>query len=106
MTPDQLAVEADALLAGGRTPEEVARMQWLVTPEAESVLVKRLHDAAWEYGAREGMADYASDVMRGALLVIADRHAQGRPSLSDCPLLSLPESAGGASAHRLGPETP
>lgn len=95
MTPAQLAVEADALLAG-RTPEEVARMQWLVTLEAESVLVKRLLDAAWEYGAREGMADYASDVMRGALRLLTERRL----------LLSRPESAGGASAHRPPGGTP
>lgn len=33
MTPAQLAVEADALLQGGRTPEEVATMQLLSDPE-------------------------------------------------------------------------
>lgn len=38
MTPAQLAVERDALLQGGRTPEEVEAMQLLSDPETLRLL--------------------------------------------------------------------
>lgn len=65
MTPSQLAVEADALLSGGRTPEEVARMQHAAkTPEVEHVeAMLREHRITAEQVVR--MLDL---VQRGSLL--------------------------------------
>ena len=41
MTPEQLAVERDALLQGGRTLEEVEAMQMLSNPEWVRLLAMR-----------------------------------------------------------------
>lgn len=110
MTPAQLAVERDALLQGGRTLEEVERMQVLLehpTTVADAQLLAQC--AGWMLRLRPG--EQCPSCRR-----IGDyRILHGHQHNSRCDLvlaarrlaaLSPPESASGASAHRPGGETP
>lgn len=96
MTPAELAVERDRLLEGGRTPEEVARMQWVVSPRAEDDLWGRLRTLALAWRTATEGRDPCGDLTAAERAL---RHAGKR-------LLSLPESASGASAPRPSGETP
>lgn len=119
MTPAQLAVERDALLSGGRTLEEVERMQ------SSHELLTALRVVAWEYGRDMDLdapgifwlTDHALRlaghggvwVARGESFdrLVADmetRRVSGLVGLGDA--LSLHGSASGASAPRPSGETP
>lgn len=106
MTPAQLAVEADALLAGGRTPEEVARMQrWSGESEFERLLI------AWVEHLPPPFLDHACVECVGAQSAgewgsTGWRCLWHRARVLRSVLLSLPESASGASASRPSGETP
>jgi len=97
VTPAQLEVERDRLLEGGRTLEEVARMQWVVTSGAEDDVWERLRRATDAYRRAYGRVardDGDIDAARRGLRAMERR------------LLSPPETAAGASAPRPQGETP
>ena len=112
MTPEQLAVERDALLTGGRTLEEVEAMQF--GPELLDALCLMVEHYARDLDvddragfafvdlllrrAHSGRGVWASQ-QRGYVVQqsVEERHAA---------LLSLPETSAGASAPRPSGETP
>jgi len=96
VTPDQLAVERDALLQGGRTLEEVEAMQWVVSLGAEAETWNRLYRFCHAWRKATDGYDPCGDITaaRNGL-----RHAKKR-------LLSAGENETGASAPRPSGETP
>lgn len=102
MTPDQLAVERDRLLEGGRTPEQVRAMQ------AGPQLLDALCLVALEFGRDmdiDGPRDIFSFVGE-ALEAAHDRHVYESQSRGIRVLESLqPENRPGASVPRPSGET-
>lgn len=101
MTPAQLAVEADALLSGGRTPEEVARMQHADRALDALCIMVSLYGRDLDIDEPR-----AFRIVDDALVVAGLNGVFGSAQWRGEQALSIPESVSGASAHRPSGGTP